>query len=294
MNDNAIETEHPSTTTRISLRLLDEIGLVSLYRCPLDTKLLCLQRLIRFFGFGGSTLILAQYLSELGNTDNRIGLFMTLTLVGDVVISFLLTLTADGIGRKLVLVLGSLMMTLSGVAFALSDNFYVLLLAAIVGVISPSGNEVGPFRAVEESILAHITPAENRTDIFAWYALTSYAGAAVGTISCGWIMHALEAKGYDRLGAFRVIFYVYAASGFVKLLFSLLLSKKVDKDEETTPADDADAVTAPLLSGDVVTEQPQEQKKSLFPSISKEGRVILVELCILMGVDALASGIASQ
>lgn len=62
---------------------------------------------------------------------------MTLTLIGDVVISFLLTLFADGLGRKAVLVVGSLLMTASGIAFGYSNHFAVLLIAAIFGVISP-------------------------------------------------------------------------------------------------------------------------------------------------------------
>ena len=62
---------------------------------------------------------------------------MTLTLVGDVVISFLLTLFADAMGRKAVLALGSLLMTGSGVVFALFGNYWMLLGAAVLGVISP-------------------------------------------------------------------------------------------------------------------------------------------------------------
>lgn len=117
--------------------ILHELGLVSLWRSSLDTKLLCSQRFVRLFAYGGSTLILAAYLSALNISDAKIGLFMTLTLVGDVVISFLLTLFADQLGRKAVLMLGSALMCGSGVAFTLSGNFWVLLLAAIFGVISP-------------------------------------------------------------------------------------------------------------------------------------------------------------
>ena len=80
-----------------------------------DTKLLCLQRFTRLFAYGASTLVLALYLSSLGSSDARIGLFMTLTLLGDVVISFLLTLVADGLGRRRILVLGAALMTASGI-----------------------------------------------------------------------------------------------------------------------------------------------------------------------------------
>lgn len=128
-----------ASSKRVSflVRVLEELGLLSIYKSPTDTKLLCVQRFVRLFAYGGSTLILASYLSALGISDRRIGLFMTLTLVGDVVISFFLTLFADALGRKAILALGAALMTVSGIVFGLSGNFWVLLAAAIFGVISP-------------------------------------------------------------------------------------------------------------------------------------------------------------
>ena len=122
---------------RYVTKILEELGLVSIYNSPVDTKLLCIQRFVRLFAYGGSTLILVSYLSELGITYTKIGLFMTLTLWGDVLISFCLTLVADGLGRKTILALGAALMAGSGVIFGLSGNYWVLLAAAIFGIISP-------------------------------------------------------------------------------------------------------------------------------------------------------------
>lgn len=123
--------------TRVLLGVLAELGLTSLWRSSLDVKLLCAQRFVRLFAYGSSTLILASYLSALNISDDRIGLFMTLTLVGDVVISFFLTLFADAMGRRAVLALGSVLMIGSGIVFAVFGNFWILLAAAVLGVISP-------------------------------------------------------------------------------------------------------------------------------------------------------------
>lgn len=122
--------------------LYREIGLQTLLSSPLDAKLLCLQRFVRLFAYGGSTLVLALYLSSLGNTDQRIGLFMSLTLWGDVVISLFLTVVADALGRRRMLALGSLLMSASGVVFAISGNYWVLVLASVLGVISPRSVQV--------------------------------------------------------------------------------------------------------------------------------------------------------
>ena len=118
-------------------KLGEELGVYSILRSSRDTKLLCLQRFTRLFAYGTSTLILALYLSSLGSSDARIGLFMTLTLLGDVVISFVLTLVADGLGRRRILALGAALMSASGLVFAVSGNYWILVAASIFGVISP-------------------------------------------------------------------------------------------------------------------------------------------------------------
>ena len=75
---------------------------------------------------------------------------MTLTLLGDVFLGTFLTLIADRVGRRKVLMGGSLLMMLSGLAFAVFENFWILLMAAILGVISVTGGDFGPFRSIEE------------------------------------------------------------------------------------------------------------------------------------------------
>lgn len=126
-----------NSVIRILVRLRSELGVDSIRNSSKDTKILCLQRFTRLFAYGASTLILALYLSSVGVSDVRIGLFMTLTLLGDVVISLILTLFADGLGRRRILIIGAGLMSASGTVFALSSNYWVLLIASIVGVISP-------------------------------------------------------------------------------------------------------------------------------------------------------------
>ncbi|MCJ1469242.1 hypothetical protein MMC07_007875 [Pseudocyphellaria aurata] len=300
-----------ATNTFISLlvRLKAELGLDSILNSSRDTKLLCLQRFVRLFAYGASTLILAAYLSSLGISDARIGLFMTLTLLGDVVISFGLTLFADGLGRRKTLAAGSALMSASGAVFALNGNYWVLVAASIFGVISPSGNEIGPFKAIEESTLAQLTPPSIRSDIFAWYTLLGSAGSACGIIISGWIVEELKSvNGWPEKRAYRMIFGVYTVLGIFKLVLSLMLSdacelmpakeeRHEDVELDTVEAegllsdDESDAGKASNQKPDAT---PATRKKSIWPSISPSSRSILIKLCLLFAVDCFASGLIPQ
>ncbi|OOF94470.1 hypothetical protein ASPCADRAFT_208154 [Aspergillus carbonarius ITEM 5010] len=292
-----------SRGTRLHQKILAELGLSSVWQSPRDVKLLCAQRFIRLFAYGGSTLILASYLSALGIADDRIGLFMTLTLVGDVAISFLLTLFADAMGRRAVLALGSALMVGSGMLFATVGNYWVLLAAAVFGVISPSGNEIGPFRAVEESTLAHLTPHEILSDIFAWYSLIGNAGTALGMMAGGWAINLLQIIWeWPYIPACRVIFFAYAVIGALKLLLSIALSSAVEAEEKkkkpsTRSQQISEGETRPLLAdGASNTASPDQRppKKSLLSFVGDAELVSLViRLAILFGLDSFASGLAS-
>lgn len=282
-----------SSKPNFLVRILGEIGLVSLYKSTLDTKLLIVQRFVRLFAYGASTIILVPYLSILGFSDTRIGLFMTLTLVGDVVISFLLTVITDGIGRRWMLALGATLMAGSGVIFGLVGNYWVLLVAAIIGIISPSGNEIGPFRAIEESTLAHLSASTVRPDIFAWYSLFGSAGVAFGMMTCGWVATALRTKSHwSQVRAYRLIFLAYGVIGLIKLALALCLSPECEADEPVPAQPPRHSEQAPLLANPEGPPQQKKTRKPLLPHISKESRSIFVKLALLFSLDSFASGLA--
>ncbi len=229
MNEGAIAIMAPNFVESWRSRLMTESGFSAIAHSCRDTKLLCLQRFVRLFAYGASFLILVHFLSGQDISDDRIGLFMTLTLLGDAVISSLLTLVTDQVGRRRVLFVGAASMAMSGLVFAATPNYWLLLLASVLGVISPSGNEIGPFRAVEESILAQLTDKEKRSDIFAWYTLFGTAGAALGALSSGWMVQGLQGiDSWDTNSAYKAVFVMYAVLGLVKLLLIYSLSAAVE------------------------------------------------------------------
>src|SRR5262249_8270385 len=136
-----------------------------------DAWLLLSTRLIRLFAYGALSLVLVFYLVDIGVSEQGVGTLFTMTLAGDVLVSLFLTTRADRIGRRRVLLVGAALMTGAGVVFASTRVFWLLLVAGTLGVISPSGSEVGPFLSVEQAALSHVIPARVRTEVFAWYTL---------------------------------------------------------------------------------------------------------------------------
>lgn len=127
-----------------------EFGIDAVHQTGRNAYFLILARTCRMFAFGTNSLILAIFFSALNFSDHRIGLFMTLTLAGDLLLGTFLTLIADTVGRRRVLIGGSVMMVISGTIFALFENYWLLLFAAVVGVVSVTGGDFGPFRSIEE------------------------------------------------------------------------------------------------------------------------------------------------
>ncbi len=149
---------------------------------PRNITVLFSTRIIRLFCYGFLSVVLALYLAEVGFTEGQIGLLLTLTLVGDALISLWLTTSADRFGRKRTLILGALLMAGAGVAFVMTRNLILLIFAAIIGVISPSGNEIGPFLSVEQAGLTELVPDKKRTQILAWYNLVGSFATATGAL----------------------------------------------------------------------------------------------------------------
>lgn len=122
-----------------------------------DISLLLATRIIRMFCYGFLSVVFVLDLAETGLTEKQIGLLLTFTLAGDAGISLWLTTPADGFGRKLTLLIGALLMLGAGIVFILTNNILLLLMAAaITGIISPSGNEIGPFLSVEQAGLSQL------------------------------------------------------------------------------------------------------------------------------------------
>jgi len=227
------------------------------------------------FAYGFLSVVLVLYLSELGFSAAAIGLLLTLTLVGDTLISLWITTSADRIGRRRMLILGAGLMLAAGIVFALTHNFVILLAAATIGVISPSGNEVGPFLAIEQASLAQIGARDKRTGLLAWYNLAGSFATAAGALCGGGLAQALQGFGIAKTDSYRAVIIGYGLAGILLIVFFLRLSPAIESPR---------AAEGLHAAG--------KQTKLLFGLHKSKG--VVLRLSALFSLDAFAGGFVIQ
>ncbi|KAL7337497.1 major facilitator superfamily domain-containing protein [Rhodotorula toruloides] len=233
-------------------KLSTELGFAHLKAAhsPKDVALLIVSRFIRMVGcvvlpsFGAIAPILVLYLTALGFSDPNVGLFLSLTLFGDVALALSISWIADSVGRRRVLAVGSAMMAASGVPNA--DNTVMTL---------RSGNEVGPFSSVEVGMLSQLVQPEHRIYVLMHYQILGFVGLALGSLVSGAVISHLE-KGASSHEAYRFVFLAYGCIGLVKVALSLFMTPYTELDHPQFPQR---LVDSPETSEDEETDVEEER-----------------------------------
>ncbi|MFO0967063.1 MAG: MFS transporter [Gemmataceae bacterium] len=201
-----------------------------------DGRLLFLTRCLRMFAYGFLSVVLVLYLKAVGLEEGQIGLLLTLTLLGDTAVSLWITTSADRVSRRGIANSRGSAMLAGGLALALTTDFLILLLAATVAVISPSGNEVGPFLSIEQAALAQTVSDEERTRVFAWYNVVGQIAAALGALAGGFVSETLLREGYAGADIYRPLAWAYGAVGLILALGFTRLSPAAEAPPGAAPA----------------------------------------------------------
>lgn len=239
-----------------------------------DAWLLFATRFIRLLAYGSLSVVLVFYLIGLGLSASQTGLLLTVTLIGDTLVSLYLTTRADRIGRRRMLILGAALMAAAGLAFAATRNLWVLMAAGTIGVISPSGNEVGPFLSIEQAALSHVVADRTRTDVFAWYTLAGSLATALGALAGGTLTRVLQDAAMAPVSSYRMVLMLYAAiGGVLAFLFTRL-----------SPAAEASTLGEKM---------PLRATLAGLSGLDRSRRVVF-KLSILFALDAFGGGFVVQ
>ena len=192
-----------------------------------DGKKLLVTRVLRTFAYGYLATSLGLYLDHLGLTPTEIGIVLTAAIGGSAVMTVFWSIMADRFGRRRTIAIMALLMAVGGLAFALTNSFVVLILAAFTGTISATSSEVGVFQTVEQAILPQTAPNEKRTWLFAIYNFIANIAGAVGALfsaSVGFF----ASLGLSGADPYRPLFVIYGLVGLLNFLIFLTLSDRVE------------------------------------------------------------------
>jgi MFS family permease len=224
---------------------------------------ICAARALRDFGDGFVAVLLPVYLTAIGLGPFEVGIVSTLALLGSASMTLGIGLLGARADQRTLLMAASGLMIATGIAFALSTTYAVVLLVALIGTINPSAGSVSIFVPLEHAVLARSTADADRTRMFARYSLVGALAAAVGALATA-SPDLLVAMGLSRLGALKAMFVLYALIGAAGGL-----------------------VYARIPAASTAAEQ--EPAASLGPS-----RGIVYKMAALFSVDAFAGGFAVQ
>ena len=220
-------------------------------------------RAIRDFGDGFVAILLVVYLTELGLGAFEVGVVATLALFGSALMTLGIGFFGASTGRRRLLTMASALMVATGLAFAASSSYAVLLLVAFVGTINPSSGSVSIFVPLEHALLADSVADSGRTRMFAFYGLIGALAAALGSLAAASPEY-FVGLGLTRLEALKTMFLLYALLGVAGGICYRLI-----------PAD-------PSPTG-------KKSAAALGPS-----RGIVYRLAALFSIDAFAGGFAVQ
>lgn len=233
-----------------------------------DGKRILLARALRTFGYGFLSVVLALYLARLGLDSFQVGALLTSALLGSAALTVIFATQADHWGRRRVLMVCAGFMAASGLAFTLTDNIFILILASLSGTISATSGEVGPFLSLEQAILPQTSPDKSLTRLFAVYNLLGSLSGAFGALFSGlvsWLVN-WGFPGQPLLPG-KLLLGLYGGLGLLNLLIFAKLSAEVEH-------------------GPVPAIRP-------FMGVHRSRRIVF-KLAALFGLDAFAGGMVVQ
>ncbi len=192
-----------------------------------DGRRLIATRSLRGYGDGLVAASLAGYLgNELGYSATRIGMIVTGMLLGSAVLTMFTGTWGWRFSRRLLLRTGALLMIVTGMVYATSTTFAVLLVVGVIGTMNPGGGDVNVVQPIEQSLLPLTTSEEHRSNAFARYSFFGGSLAALGALSAG-----LPARLHWQASS---AFVIYACSGVAMLTVYAAVSPQVEAKAQST------------------------------------------------------------
>ena len=177
--------------------------------------LLFAAKALRSFGFGWLSVALALYLARRGLSSAEIGAVFTATLVEDALLTMLLSVAAARIGPARIMLFTAPLIALGGLLLAVAESRFLLVAGAVLGTLSPNGQDAGPFAPMEQALLPGAIRSGSRMRVFGWYNVAGFLPSALGALLAGFALESALSRGSGELAAYRTMLWVYAGGGLL-------------------------------------------------------------------------------
>ena len=195
---------------------------------PDARRILALQAL-RAFAYGLGSVLIGVTLARKGLSGFEVGLVLAALLAGVAVTSIAIARTADRVGRRRWYAALFLLMGLAGAAFALTDETWLLVLAALSGTISTEVVESGPFTSLEQAMLpSAVGGSGDPTRLFGTYNTVATLAGSAGALAAALV----PVLGVEP----QRLLLVYVAVGVVGALVARGLSESLEATRRSAVA----------------------------------------------------------
>lgn len=202
-----------------------------------DLTLLFVQRGLRSLTQAYLIIIVPIYLARLGFSAIEIGFLFTASAVSSALLTAAVGLLSDRYGRKLFLVLITLLTAIGALIFALSTSFLLLAVAAAATTLgrgggAGSGGAWGPFYPAEQALLAEQASERDRTTIFSAVSFVGVLAGAFGSLFA-LLPAALQSwLGLSVLEGDRVLFAITVCLGIAMAIMVLPVHERLAPSPE--------------------------------------------------------------
>lgn len=182
-----------------------------------DVRRVVAGRALRGFADGFVSVLLAQYLTNLGFSPVEVGAIVTGTLLGSAALTLVFGLTGHRLTLRALLIAAGGIMCATGVGFASTTVFWALLVIGVVGTLNPSSGDVSVFLPTEQALVAAQVDAPRRPWTFAVYNVGAVFAGALGALASGLPARLARTQGWDVTRTQQRSFLLYAVVGLVVL-----------------------------------------------------------------------------
>ncbi len=176
-------------------------------------------RALLSFSYGILNIVISIYLHDIGFSTLSIGEILGTAILISAILSFLLAMFADHLGRKYVLTLlfGAFSLSVTGF-FSTKDPVLLSIFAGIGSFTGSGGGPIGsggPFGAIQTALLTEFSQKENFVKYLSWASTIGILSTALGSLTLGI---------YEKIGLrLETIYFIISILGVVSLVLMMFL-----------------------------------------------------------------------